>query len=101
MGTRQAFSQAWAVSYERGTPVRNNATRVPGKPFNRREPLPEILRCDSPHGGARTFQQKSTCLTQLTFRPYAVQIWSRNTLESGPNDALAGRRRVLVEVVED
>ena len=36
-----------------------------------------------PHGGARTFHQTSTCLTQLAFYPCAVQIWSRNTLESG------------------
>ena len=33
---------------------------------------------DPPHGGVRTFHQKSTCLTQLTFGPYVVQIWSRN-----------------------
>jgi len=31
---------------------------------------------DPPHGGVRTFHQKSTCLTQLTFGPYVVQIWS-------------------------
>ena len=34
-----------------------------------------------PHGGLRTFHQKSTCLTQLTLGPNLVQIWSRNTLE--------------------
>ena len=29
----------------------------------------EVLAC---------FHQKSTCLTQLTLGPYAVQIWSRD-----------------------
>ena len=29
------------------------------------------------HSGARTFHQKSTCLTQLTLGSHVVQIWSR------------------------
>ena len=32
------------------------------------------------------FHQKSTCLAQLTLGPYVVQIWSRNTPESGVNE---------------
>ena len=40
----------------------------------------------SPHGGVRPFHQKSSCLTQLTLGTYVVQIWSRNTPESGPNE---------------
>ena len=31
-----------------------------------------------PHGGARPFHQKSTCLTQFTLGPYVLQIWSRD-----------------------
>ena len=31
-----------------------------------------------PHGGLRPFHQKSTCITQLTLGPNAVQIWPRN-----------------------
>ena len=31
-----------------------------------------------PHGGARPFHRKSTCLTQLTLGPNLVHIWSRN-----------------------
>ena len=30
-----------------------------------------------PHGGVRSFHQKSTCRTQSTFGPCVVQIWSR------------------------
>jgi len=30
-----------------------------------------------PHGGVRTFHQKSTGLIQSTLGPYLVQIWSR------------------------
>ena len=30
--------------------------------------------------------QKSTCLKQLTLGPNVVQIWSRNTPNSGPNE---------------
>ena len=29
----------------------------------------------TPHGGARPFHRKSTCLTKLTLGPYVVQIW--------------------------
>jgi len=36
---------------------------------------------ERPHGGVRPFHQKSICLAQLTLGRYAVQIWSRNTLE--------------------
>ena len=31
-----------------------------------------------PHGGVRPFNRKSTCLTQSTCGPSAVQIWSHN-----------------------
>ena len=37
-------------------------------------------------GGLQPFHQKSTCLMQSTLGPYVVQIWSRNTPKSGPND---------------
>ena len=37
-----------------------------------------------PHGGVRPFHHKSICLTQLMSESHVVQIWSRNTLESGP-----------------
>jgi len=41
-----------------------------------------------PHGRVQPFHQKSTCLMQSTLGPYEVQIWSRNTPESGPNETL-------------
>ena len=41
-----------------------------------------------------TRHRKSTCITQLTLGPYAVQSWSRNALESGPKET-----RVLRTVV--
>ena len=47
---------------------------------------------DSPHGGVRPVHQKSTCLTQLTLGPRVVQIWSRNTPESGPNETFVLHR---------
>jgi len=47
------------------------------------------FRCSpSPHGGLRPNHQKSSCLTQLTFCPYVVQIWSRSTPESWRNETL-------------
>ena len=36
----------------------------------------------TPHGGARPFHQKTTCLTQSTSGPYVVQIWSRHDRKS-------------------
>jgi len=39
----------------------------------RLRPVPNL-----PHGGLRTFHQKSTCTTQLTSGPDVVQVWSRN-----------------------
>jgi len=39
-----------------------------------------------PHGRVQPFHQKSTCLVESTLGPYVVQIWSRNTPKSGPND---------------
>ena len=50
----------------------------------------------SPHGGVRPLHQKSTCLTQLSRGPYAVQIWSRNTTESGVNKTLVLHRAACV-----
>ena len=43
-------------------------------------------------GGVRPFHQKSTCLTQLTSGPYALQIWSRNTPNFSPNKTFVLRR---------
>ena len=40
-------------------------------------------RLPLPHGGLLAFHQKSTCLTQLTFKRRVVQIWSRHTPKSG------------------
>ena len=40
----------------------------------------------------RPFHQKSTRLTQLTLGPYAVQIWSRNTLDLRKNETLVLHR---------
>ena len=40
-----------------------------------------------PHGGARPFHPKSTCITQLTLGPYVEPIWSRNTLELRGDEA--------------
>jgi hypothetical protein len=48
-----------------------------------------------PNGGLHTFHQKATSLTQSTFKPCVVPIWSRNTLEFGVNDTLAVYRVVL------
>ena len=45
-----------------------------------------------PHGGVRPFHRKSTCIRQLTSGPYVVQIWSRTTPESGPNESLVLHR---------
>ena len=56
-----------------------------------RRDLGVLLEC-LPHGGVRPFLQKSTCLTQLTLGPYEVQIWSRNTPESGVNETLVLHR---------
>jgi len=53
----------WAISWNRLISVQTYWTR-------------------HPHGGARPFHQKSTCLTQLTSGPYVVQIWSRNVRKS-------------------
>jgi len=39
-----------------------------------------------PRGGVRPFHQKSTCITQLTSERYVVQIWPRNTPNSGPSE---------------
>jgi len=36
----------------------------------------------NPHGGVRPFQQKSSCLTQLTLGPNVEQLWSRNVRKS-------------------
>ena len=44
------------------------------------------------HGGVRPFHEKSTCTTQLTSRPYVVQIWSRNTPNFGPNETRVAYR---------
>ena len=38
------------------------------------------------HGGVRLFHRKSTCITRFILGRYVVQIWSRNTPESGPNE---------------
>jgi len=54
--------------------------------------LVSTLNLRYPHGGVRPFHQKSTCLTQLTLGPYVVQIWSRNTPESGANETLVLHR---------
>ena len=32
---------------------------------------------DHPHGGLRTFHQKSTCLQAISFKAFLVRIWSR------------------------
>jgi hypothetical protein len=69
-----------AVSYERGTPV--------GRPSR----LLVSPNRSKPHGGVRAFHQKTTCLTQLTLGPCVVQIWSRNTPESGINETLVLRQ---------
>ena len=37
-----------------------------------------MVDCPQPHGGLRPFNQKLTCLTQLTSGPCVVKIWSRN-----------------------
>ena len=50
-----------------------------------------IELCDS----ERPFHQKSSCLTQLTLGPYVVQIWSRNTPQTGPEQVVHE-----VEVIE-
>jgi len=41
-----------------------------------------------PHGRVQPFHQKSTGLMHSTLGPYVVQIWSRNSPESGPNETL-------------
>ena len=41
-----------------------------------------FLELTYPHGGVRPCQQKSTCITQLTFGPNVVQIWSHNIRKS-------------------
>ena len=51
-----------------------------------------LYRAGKPHGGVCSFHQKSTCLTQLTLRPCVMQIWSRNTPESGGNEPLEVHR---------
>jgi len=38
-----------------------------------KERLTCVIREYVPHGGLRTFHQKSTCLTQLTLGPYVVK----------------------------
>ena len=48
----------------------------------------------APHDGVRPFYQKSTCLTLSTEGPNVVQIWSRDTLESGSNKTLVLHRVV-------
>ena len=55
-----------------------------------------------PHGGVRSVHQKSICLTQSTLGPYVVQLWSRNTSESGPNETLVLHRvdRVSIYLTE-
>ena len=45
-----------------------------------------------PHGGVRPFQQMPTCITRSTSGQSALQIWSRNTPESGPNETLVLHR---------
>ena len=41
---------------------------------------------NAPHGGVLPFHPKSTCLPQSTVGPYVVQIWSRDSPESSPNE---------------
>ena len=41
-------------------------------------------RRNHPHGGARPFHEKATCLTQSTLGPYVVQIWSRHARNFEP-----------------
>ena len=48
-----------------------------------------------PHGGVRPFHQKSTCLTNLTFEPCVVQIWSRTPRFSGGTKPLNSTVRML------
>ena len=45
-----------------------------------------------PHGGLRPFHQKSTCITQSTFGPCVVQIWSRTSLELRGDETLVVHR---------
>ena len=42
----------------------------------------------TPNGQLPSFHQESTGITRLTLRPYVVHIWSRETSESGGNEAL-------------
>ena len=48
-----------------------------------------------PHGGARPFHHKSTCLTQSTSGHCVVQIWSRNTPNFGPNESFVAHRVMI------
>jgi hypothetical protein len=41
-----------------------------------------------------TLHRKSTCLAQSTLGSHVVQIWSRNTSESGPNETFVVHRVV-------
>ena len=45
-----------------------------------------------PHGGARPFHPKSTCISRLTLGPNVVQIWSHDTPESGTTETFALNR---------
>ena len=51
-------------------------------------------RDGSPHGGLRAFHQSQLARTQLTFRLYVLQIWTRNTPDSGVNETLGVHRVV-------
>jgi len=42
---------------------------------------PSFHQAGVPHGGVRTFNQKSTCLTQLTLGPNVVKTLSRSALD--------------------
>ena len=67
---------------ERGVVIDNQLVRVQFIACS----LSARQRLTLPHGELRPFHQKSTCLTQLTLGPYVMQIWPRNTPESGVNE---------------
>ena len=69
-------------------PTRPLGMHPPRRLWLSRKALQAGTKRELPHGGVRPFHQKLTCLTELTLGPDVVQIWPRNTPESGVNETL-------------
>jgi len=59
-----------------------------------------VVPLNVPNGGVRPFHLKSTCLRHLIVRPYFVQLCSRNTPESDPNETFVLHRVAGLRVIK-